>query len=480
MSTPSSHVYNSLFNLPHYTGSIVTMTIKQACHVLAGVTLFLLFAVSSATATDAESNRPSTTLGESEARTLINSGKFNEALAILRPLAKAHPKHTNIHFLLALAAIESSRKAKTTEEDQAALLDEAIAVLHAVLIDQPDLERVHLELARAFFYKREDSLARRHFERVLAGKPPAPVAANIRRFLIEIRARRRWSMYLGGAVTPSTNIGRASDSEIINIFGLPFRRDADEPRRSGVGLSVWAGGEYHYPLGERLRLRLGSDAAREEYPGVKFDQTFLSGHAGPLWLMNRDTTVSLVADARQRWLETSPYYLDLGARSEIRHRLNRRVALTGRASWYDREYRTHEFLDGSILDVSLHGTWLVTPTLQANAAAGHANEDTKAKTWRNDSRWGRIGVSVALPRGFTLGGSGEYRKTEYEGNWFPFTDGSARKDRTEILQASIFNRAFTLYGFSPQLVVTHEERKTNAQVYDYKRTNGEVRFVRQF
>lgn len=479
MSTPSSYVYNPLFNLPHYTGSIVTMTIKQVCHVFAAVTLFLLF-ITAANAADEESVQPDATQSAGKARALIHNGKFNEALAILRPLVKAYPEHTNIHFLLALAAIESSRKAETTDGDNVALLDEAITVLHAILIDQPDLERIRLELARAFFYKREDSLARRHFERVLAGNPPKPVAANIRRFLVEIRARRRWSMYLGGAVTPSTNIGRASDTETINIFGLPFRRDADEPRRSGVGLSVWAGGEYHYPLGKRLRLRLGSDAAREEYPGRRFDQTFLSGHAGPLWLMSRDTTVSLVADARQRWLETSPYYLDLGARSEIRHRLNRRISLTGRASWYDREYRTREFLDGSILDVSLRGTWLVTPTLRANAAAGYANEDTKAKTWRNDSHWGRIGVSVALPRGFTLGASGEYRKTEYEGNWFPFTDGSARKDRSEILQASIFNRAFTLYGFSPQLVVAHEERKTNAQVYDYKRTNGEVRFVRQF
>ena len=75
---------------------------------------------------------------------------------------------------------------------------------------------------------------------------------------------------------------------------------------------------------------------------------------------------------------------------------------------------------------------------------------------------------MALPRGFTLGTSGEYRRTEYEGNWFPFTDGSSRSDRTEILRASIFNRAFTLYGFSPKLVVTLEERRTNAQVYDYE------------
>ena len=80
-----------------------------------------------------------------------------------------------------------------------------------------------------------------------------------------------------------------------------------------------------------------------------------------------------------------------------------------------------------------------------------------------------------------MGGSGELRWTNYEGNWFPFTrDGAPREDRTRILRATVHNRAFTLYGFSPQLVVTNEARDTNAQLYDYKRTRAELRAVRQF
>ena len=101
-------------------------------------------------------------------------------------------------------------------------------------------------------------MARDHFERVLAGKLPAPVVANIQRFLTEIRDRKRWTMYLGIAAAPSTNIGRTSNAEVININDLPFRRDASELTTSGVGVSAWAGGEYQYPLGDRLRLRFGA------------------------------------------------------------------------------------------------------------------------------------------------------------------------------------------------------------------------------
>ena len=416
-----------------------------------------------------------------EAQVLIENGRFDEALIVLRPLVEAHPKRTDILFLQGLAAAQASQRPGIAEQDRMALLDEAIAALRAILINEPALARPRLELARAFFLKEEDGLARSHFERVLAGELPAPVIANIQRFLADIRARRRWSMYFGTAVAPSTNIGRASDAEVIYIRDLPFRRDADELTTSGVGLSAWTGGEYQHPLGERLRLRLGGDVARQEHSGKKFDQIFLSGHAGPRWLVARDTEISLLANVHQRWLGGTPYYRDLGARLEVGHRLTRYITLTGRGSWHSRQYRTHDFLDGPVFDFSLDGAWLITPIIWAEAAAGYAQERAKNDKWRNATRWGQVGVSVALPLGFTLSGSGELRWTRYEGNWAPFTPGGAsRADRTRILRASFYNRAFTLFGFSPQLAVTQEARDTNAQLYDYEHTNLELRFVRQF
>ena len=42
------------------------------------------------------------------------------------------------------------------------------------------------------------------------------------------------------------------------------------------------------------------------------------------------------------------------------------------------------------------------------------------------------------------------------------------------------NRALTVQGFSPQVSVTQESRTTNAQLHDYERVFGELRFVRLF
>ena len=340
------------------------------------------------------------------------------------------------------------------------------------------------ELARAFFLKGEDRLAKRHFEQVLAGDVPRPVATNIRGFLWRIRARRRWDLHAGFALAPDTNIGAGSDERVIYIdvggTRLPFTRDAEELTTSGIGLSLWTGGEYQYPLSRRWRLRAGANASRREYSGSQFDQTFVSGHAGPRWLVDGSTEASLLASAQRRWTATAPDHDALGARLEAGHRFTRRVTANVRASWHDRGYRTRGYLDGPVGDVSLSGSVVVTPTVRADAGLGWGRERPKTERWRHDRRWARAGVSVALPKGFTVGAGGEVRRADYEGNWFPHTAGEPREDRTYSARLSVHNRGLSWQGFSPQVSVVHEVRETNAQLYDYERTGGELRFVKVF
>ena len=416
-----------------------------------------------------------------EARALIGAGRFNEALVLLRPFADGRTIEADVLFLIGLASIGASQNPGLTEENRETLLEAAIAAFRTMLIDNPGLVRVRLELARAFFYKGEDGLSQEHFERVLAGNPPAPVVANVGQFLSRIRARRRWGMHLGFALAPDTNIGGSSNERIIYISGLPFRRGAESLTTSGIGLTVWGGGEYQQPLGDRVRLRLGMDASRREHSGGKFDRMLLSLHMGPRVFVSRTTEFSVVANWRHQWSANDPDYFDLGGRLTVSHRFTRRVTANGRASWHDRRYRTRKFLDGPVRNFSLSAGWVLTPTVRLDTTAGYGRDRPESVKYRSESKWLQAGVSVALPKGFTVGGGGGVRWTDYEGNWFPHTEGGVpREDRTYNLRASVHNRAITFYGFSPEVSLVHEVRKTNAQLYDYKRTGGELRVVRQF
>ena len=169
---------------------------------------------------------------------------------------------------------------------------------------------------------------------MLAGKPPPAVALNVNRFLNIMRARKLWSLRLGMALAPDSNIGAGSDERVIYIHGLPYRRNQDELTSSGVGISVWLGGEYQYPLGDSgtgsgvssWRLRAGGDVSRKEYRASRVDQLSVSSHVGPHWLIGRTSEASLPLSGLHHWSGSGleePSHHDIGVRVEGRHRFNR-------------------------------------------------------------------------------------------------------------------------------------------------------------
>ena len=414
------------------------------------------------------------------ARFLVVNERFDAALELLRPLNPDGPDRIDILFLTGLAAMGVA-KTREDEYERDTLLDEAVEALRALLHDRPELARVRLELARAFFLKGEDDLSREQFERVLAGGPAPVVAGNIRRYLRQIRARRRWSSYIGGSLAEDSNIGAVSDSEFVYIFGLPFRRNEESRATSGTGVVVWGGAEYQHPLTERLRLRAGADLVRREYAGTRFDQTTAATHLGPRWLVDARTEMSLLATAHQRWAGGQPQNHNLGARFEIKHRLSRNVRTRGQVSWQRRDFESSERADGPLLGLTGSATWFPTSSVRVDAAGGYSRERTQSLVWRNATRWVQAGAAMALPYGFTVGGSAEQRWTRYEGRWGLFTPGGVpRRDRTRVLRATVLNRSLTLFGFSPEIALVREARTTNAQLYDYQRNRAELRFQRLF
>ena len=345
---------------------------------------------------------------------------------------------------------------------------------------------MRLELARTFFLRGRDGLARRHFELVLAGGVPPPVAINIYNFLNIMQVRKRWTGYFGVAIAPDSNLNAASESEIIyidTVFGrLPFQREGDFGAQSGFGVSVWGGGEYQQPLSERLRLRVGADLAVREYPASDFDQTFLAAHAGPRWLASPITELSLLATAQRQWLGSIPYVDETGVRLELDRRLTPRLWARGTAAYRERDHRQRDFLDGPVVDFTATFAWTPAPVLRVHMTVGYGRDHAASEHWRNLSRWVRVGTSLALPLGFTLGTSAQMRRTYYDGSGRVHLtlNGGKRLDRTRTFTVSVLNRAFTVFGFSPQLALINEARQTNAQAQDYDRNRAELRFVRQF
>lgn len=422
-----------------------------------------------------------------EARALLNSGRPIEALELLRTLKPEGPSRTNILFNRGLAALAVSDWEGLSETVRGQVLDEAIVAFRLILIDNPELVRVRLELARAFFAKGQDELARRHFELVLGGELPLPVFLNIQRFLNIMSQRKRLTGYFGAALAPDSNLNFASEEDIIyldTVFGrLPFRREGEDvEERSGIGLSVWGGGEYQLPISPRLRMRMGADMAQRDYEGKEFDQTILAAHVGPRWLVSPRTDLSLLGTVQRQWIGTQPQ-VDLGGvRLEIDHQLGRRFWLRGTAGSSERDCHNCEWRNGPLTAFSLGAVWVPAPVLQVHMTVGYERDYASLVHWRSLTRWVRVGGQLALPLGFSLGTNAQMRRTYYAGEGgahFTLT-GRQRRDRSFSFSLTVLNRLIALYGFSPQIALIHEARRTNAQAQSYDRQRAELRLVRQF
>ena len=432
---------------------------------------------------EAEGQTPDSIETQVRAKVLMDAGRHVDALAVLAPLVEVRPIDMDAYFLVGLAAIGAARDPGLSGDNREVFLDIAVRTFRAMLVRNPALIRVRLELARAYFLKEEDSLAREQFERVLAGDNPPPVVANVTRYLAEIRKRRRWTTHFGFALAPDSNLTTDSGERTVNIFGLPFQRDAPELVRSGVGLSLWGGGEYQHPLRDRVRLRLGGDASRQEYSGSEFDRMSLSLHAGPRWLIGNDARASVLAVARHQRRAGEPYSDDLGINTEAYRRFDRRTTGSLRTSWVERRHDRSVHLDGPRTSLSVTADRVLTPAVRGSLTVGWSRERTDGADSRSTSRHIRLGATRAFAGGLTAGLDTTVRWTDYDtAGQIPYDvpSGEKRKDRTRSYRVSGHHRAISWRGFSPRASLVFEERDSNAQLADYERTFGEVSLVRIF
>ena len=171
-------------------------------------------------------------------RMLLRAGRLGHAHAFLK---QARPENERewVERLFLLGRIEI----------QLGMPGRAAERFEAILARRPELTRVRLELAQAYYLTGRDDKARYHFTASLADELPSSVEAAVESFLRGIDARKRWSVSLSASMLPDT---RRSDREEVLIGGVPFRLSEDARASSGVGALISAGG---IVLAEGLRQR---------------------------------------------------------------------------------------------------------------------------------------------------------------------------------------------------------------------------------
>ncbi|MBC6442806.1 MAG: tetratricopeptide repeat protein [Rhodobacteraceae bacterium] len=243
----------------------------------------------------------------------------------------------------------------------------AAAVFTDILARRPGLVRVRLELARAFFLSGNDARARREFLSVLSGDLPAPVRANVLRFLRAIDARRGvdWDANLSLVRLGHT---RSYDSDTIQFLGVEGRDGKTAPGlRYALGVTVTES----IPALSTARTRVlgfGRLAAYgDEGPNTRFDDMTLRGEAG-LRLVAPRATLVLAPHLSRRVVANQGFEhrRGLGARLTTRTPAGATMGLT--AGWQKIDHLRSDARDGTEATFGLTGTRALSPRSTLGAA----------------------------------------------------------------------------------------------------------------
>lgn len=149
-----------------------------------------------------------------QAKNLMKAGDYGAAHDLLHPVCEKE-RDNRVAFMLGLCCIHLKE------------YSEAISYFQKILKDEPDNNRVRLELARAYFLAGEEQkeLAKKEFLAVKAANPPPLVGKNIERFLDIIKGgspgvgRHKWIAQATAGLMYDSNANGGPTSSSILLFG---------------------------------------------------------------------------------------------------------------------------------------------------------------------------------------------------------------------------------------------------------------------
>ena len=421
--------------------------------VLAGVAVMLALAAAAPVAgAERETTPPPGFTDLQFGRLLMDAGRLDDARAFLeRARAAGEEDEIERRFLLGRVEMRLGRPRRASRH------------FEAILAVRPELTRVRLELASAYYAAGRDEKARGQFEGALADRPPASVEAAVRGFLDRIDTRRRWTRSFSVALAPESNPLKRTDRDEVRIGGVPFR--PDQTARSGTGLAVSAGLSFTPVIADDWRAVAATSAAAKLYGRSAWND--VSGE-GELGLARRFDRADLSGGLRlgRRWLGDEVHSHGIGPWLRGRLGLSAATSLGLHADLEALDYEDGSARDGSRL--GLRPGLRHAPSSRTVLETELDFEAVTAGQERHGSRM--LGLDLTASHAFA-GGLSVVTGLSLQRRRYRAPDplfGATRVDTTLRLSAKLLHRAWQVDGFAPHLGYTIERNDSRLPIHTYR------------
>lgn len=401
------------------------------------------------------------------ARILAGQGRRDESVALYQELiARGRVREYRIEAAFQLAGIFM----------QEGRFREASLLFLSILNQNPNLPRVRLELARAYFLNRDYEDAQLQFELVKGSGLPPEVQEKVDEFLTQIRRRKDWNIDFSMALVPDSNLNQASggEEECIALGGMLLCRPLQK-EQDGIGLGVGGTFNHYLRFNRDFGLRNTISLNVLEYERSSFDDYQLFLASGPRYTFDNGE-VSVQPTFRKRWYAGRQYSEEYGLRFDTQWTVSRFV-LSGGFSWAQIRYNDSyidDFLRGDSTSSYIQARYIVNDRTFVQAGLACQRENTEAEAYGSDSWRYALGLYRVLPHGFSLFGELSLTTTCYhDAQWYITRDyriaEARRKDRTWQLFTSLSCSLFEKYNITPMLQYIYVTRDSNMWTQEYER-----------
>lgn len=386
------------------------------------------------------------------------------AMMLAASPAAAEPDGTRAIWEAALAEMRAGRPRA------------AIPLLEGLVTAAPEAQPVRLELALAHFRAGDDTKARYHFTRALAGPLSEGEREAARRHLAALENRSAWSGGFGLAFVPQSNAGRRTGTETVRIGGLDFV--LNETAEPGTGLALSARVAWRPRLSRDLEGRFALRFAGTLYEDRRLNDQTLRGEAGLLHHLDDRLALGGGLTAAQRWLGKPRYSRDLGAFARLVLRPDDVTRLWLRTEALRRTSARTAALEGRIWRLTSAGERVLTPRLAVHASAFFTLTRALAPHESGRAAGATIGVTRIFDRGWRLGLDASLARDLREGPVPLF--GRIRRDTDLRLVARVLNRRLQYRGIAPVVELGHERRRSTLPIHTFTNNYLSLGFERSF
>ncbi|NNK65554.1 MAG: DUF560 domain-containing protein [Rhodobacteraceae bacterium] len=352
----------------------------------------------------------------------------------------------------------------------------AIEILEPLVSALPDVTRIRLELARAYFQTQDDDKARFHFERALGDPLSDADRAAVLGFLDAIEARKRWEFGVSVAVISESNPGQRTSAETINIGGLRFTLTDTAEDSTGIETRLSFG--VLPPVTTDVSGRFVLTLRDKSFDNEDFDDRTVGGEAGFVLRADGGAQYGAGVLIEDRKLAGAPFSEGRGIYADATALVGPATRATMRVSYKDLTHDTVTSRDGPTRAMRLSLSHVVNSRFAIRSSLNFSDIEAEAD-WEKGQELGiSVGATYAFDGGLTLQVDAGVSSQKRDAAAPLFLD--PRDDTARFVAVSALYREFEIQGFTPVLGVRYDTRNSPIPLFDYDNTALTFGFTRLF